>query len=395
MSDFLRPQIVDNGKESIRGIASFLVMLAHAYSIFIWPHIGDSFVSQSLGQAAHQSVMIFFIISGFLISRSIKTNIKKNSGNFDLIKYVVSRCARIYPPLFFALAIATVFFLIIENFELPGYASNSPYDIGQITPSRETFQISISDIKNALLMNNGMLAANGPLWSLCIEWRIYMVAGFMAAFLFSNSMPFKIVYAVVTYYLFIKLLSVNAHSLFYLSVWLIGGAFGIFQSQIDILLSKSRSKFLCFLIVLLIILSAIQPSLLIAGGSVFGVKENLFQFILCIFWSTFLLQQKAKELAPAKVVSMWFGKISYSIYILHFPALLFFLSLFQHIIRNNVTKSVWACIAAIVFSVVISVFSARFFENKTFFEKVIMCCTKLICAALHRYHLKKKIDQTR
>ena len=389
MSDFMCPKIVDTGKESVRGIAAFLVMLAHAYSIFIWPHIGDSFVSRSLGQAAHQSVMIFFIISGFLISLSIKTNIKKNSGNFDLSKYLVSRCARIYPPLLFALATAVAFFIIIEQFELPGYALSSPYNIGQITPSRETFQISISDIKNALLMNNGMLTANGPLWSLCIEWRIYLVAGLMAAFLFSNNTYFKVFCAVGAFYLFIKLLTVNEHSLFYLSVWLIGGGFGIFQSKIDPLLSKLRKKLLCSLIGLLIILAAIQPSLLISGGAVFGVKENLFQFIVCIFWSIFLLQPKAKELTPTKIVSMWFGKISYSIYILHFPVLLFFLSLFQNVVKDNITKSLWACIAAIVFAVVLSIFSARIFERKTFFEKVIMYFTKPICAVLRRYRPEK------
>lgn len=102
--------IVDSGKEGVRGIAAFTVALAHAYGIFIAPHLGaDGFMPKLLGQAAHQSVMVFFIISGLLITLSIKSNIEKNSGKFDLIKYLSSRVARIYPPLCFAIFISLFF----------------------------------------------------------------------------------------------------------------------------------------------------------------------------------------------------------------------------------------------------------------------------------------------
>jgi peptidoglycan/LPS O-acetylase OafA/YrhL len=393
--EFLTSNIFDSGKASVRGIAAFTVALAHAYGIFIGPHLGgDGFMAKLLGQAAHQSVMVFFIISGLLITLSIKNNIEKNSGEFDLIKYLSSRFTRIYPPLCFQIVISLFFYLTINLFELPGHSTLAPFDIGQFKPSRETFLITAWDVRNVFLMNNGMLNANGPLWSLYIEWRIYIFIGIAAIVFTSRSVAIRVSSAVVVFYLFKKLSSVNEHYLFYLSIWLLGAAYGILYSRQGSALSKLRRLHLPALLVVVTLIAVFRPELLTAGGVVFGVEENLFQFIIALSWCLLLAPTEAKKTTLINMATMWLGGMSYSLYILHFPTMLFVLSLLQKYISGDILKSFVACFISIGLSVLLSMFSRKYFERKDFFEGIIRRFSSSIAGFLSRKLEERKSDIT-
>ncbi|MEI7200947.1 acyltransferase family protein [Pectobacterium parvum] len=88
--------------DGFRGIAAVAVAVAvavcHSLQIFIFHHYPS--IHPYVAMVSQASVMIFFVLSGFLIHRSLGINRLKN-GTVDLVNYSVSRIQRIYPPPYF------------------------------------------------------------------------------------------------------------------------------------------------------------------------------------------------------------------------------------------------------------------------------------------------------
>lgn len=321
-----------------------------------------------LGQLAAQSVMVFFVISGMLITQSILKNIERHKS-FDLVEYGISRLARIYPPLLFSIAICGAIYWIVHALHLPGHAANFPLNLGPFPPSREVISTSRRDVLEAVIMRNGLLDMNGPLWSLCIEWRIYMVAGFLAFALTARRWWLKVIGTIACYVAATKLMAFSEHAIFYLIVWAIGAFWTIFGHFLGVV--KTGIVMMATL-GLAAIWAAIDPSVLTAGGLRFGIAESVFQFDICLFWCTVLSNRPVHSHIPRRIME-WLGGVSYSLYILHFPILLFSLSLLmqQNLIAGSPRKSTAGALAAIAMAVIVSYLSARLFERKTTFEAAI------------------------
>src|SRR5690606_38767665 len=89
--------------ESLRGISAIVVLFTHCFQAFIAP-FDLSLYSwvRLLGQAA---VMIFFVLSGYLIGYYIQNNIHQH-GQFILCRDTQRRNRRILPPSMFAIALS-------------------------------------------------------------------------------------------------------------------------------------------------------------------------------------------------------------------------------------------------------------------------------------------------
>jgi len=183
---------------SVRRIAALIVVCAHANQIFIIRLLGlDHVVSKIAGQMTPHAVFVFFVVSGYLITLSIIKNIQRNEGCFNLIEYASARISRIYFPLIFSLLTCLSLWFIMRLFELPGNDSVGAITYGlpnDLYVARDVFSIKLEDIRNALLMNNGLLQVDGSLWCLCVEWRIYIVVGCLAMLMKSRSLLHKFVW---------------------------------------------------------------------------------------------------------------------------------------------------------------------------------------------------------
>lgn len=148
------------GFDVARGLAALIVFMAHICQMFFWPVWGaDSWPAHASSYAAQGAVAVFFVLSGYLITQSIQQNVKRN-GIFDAGAYTASRITRIYPPLIGSIGVCVVVWAIIHGLGLPAArATLHPGEIGR-----------------ALTMQDGMLDINGPLWSLFVEFRLYLVA---------------------------------------------------------------------------------------------------------------------------------------------------------------------------------------------------------------------------
>ena len=363
--------VTNQGKESARGIAASVVAIAHAYGLFIFPFLGaDYYFGQLFSIAAHQAVMIFFIISGYLITLSILNNVRRNE-EFNFTKYISSRLARIHPPLFFAVILSIFFLGIIRLFNLRGVDSSLPFAVGNFEPSRKVFLLTFEDIKNVVMMRNGMLEVDGPLWSLYIEWRIYIVMGVLAFLVTSKKLTSKIIMSFIFIYVVNALISVNEHAFFYLSVWLLGALLALIPSAKKILTGKYRFFIFLILSAIVILWAFFSPAMLMAGGNKFGLFENTYQLLICILWCFIVIPDHKVKPTLFSTISIWLGNFSYSLYILHFPIMLFVFALSHRMIEGSLNYAFLAAILSLLSAVAISRVSSIYFENKIYFQKPI------------------------
>ncbi len=361
---------LDGGKNVARGIAALLVCVAHAYGFFLYPHFGsDNLASDFFGLAAHQSVMVFFAISGFLITKSILANINRND-TFSLRDYLFTRIARIYPPLVFSIALTCLLYALIQWLVLAGSSTDLPYSVGAFPQAREFFSVTPQDVWYALKMNNGMLLANGPLWSLCIEWWIYIVIG-LAVYIFSvRGLLLKLLWSGLLGLALSKLYSVNSNALFYFGIWALGGVMSIANHRAGWFATR-QPVVICVFLMAICLLAWLKPGLILAGGRHFGLSENAVQFVICAFWCLFILPEQYSNKTLVSRALFYLGECSYSLYILHFPLMLFMLSVLQSTFGTSLQASLSALPVTIVLSVAVAYLSAVWFEDKNRFLRLI------------------------
>lgn len=129
--------------DTLRLIAVMLVFHFHA-GVYI-EHNGNMFPYGALG------VQIFFVLSGFLITRILEAN---QTGNLllDLKTFYIRRCLRIFPAYY-----ATISFLLLIG--------QLPFPIWQFT---YLFNIKI-------FLDHGFTGTIVHFWSLCVEEQFYLL----------------------------------------------------------------------------------------------------------------------------------------------------------------------------------------------------------------------------
>jgi peptidoglycan/LPS O-acetylase OafA/YrhL len=177
----------DNNFNLLRFLAATLVIFSHCFALShiqapepIWTYGGGLEVGGSIG------VLIFFIISGYLVTQSFV------SRGDRLASFFAARALRIYPGL-----IAAVIFSVL----LAGVTSNLSWQAFLTHPDtrRYLLQNSLGWTMNHFLPgayphNQSPGAANGSLWTLPLEIRLYItLAVFGVLGLFSSRVFFNAV----------------------------------------------------------------------------------------------------------------------------------------------------------------------------------------------------------
>lgn len=116
-------------------------------------------------------VDVFFVISGFLMTKIIYISVQEKT--FDFISFFFSRVKRIMPALFFMCSVLLVlgwFYLLpIDYRQLSKHVISSVLFISNIILSGESGYFDVSSAKKYLLHT----------WSLSIEWQFYVLLPFL------------------------------------------------------------------------------------------------------------------------------------------------------------------------------------------------------------------------
>ena len=167
-----------------RWLAAGLVVLEHARNLFFrdYGNLESSNGFQKLFYFVtgfgHESVVVFFVISGFLVGG--KTWDRWRDGQFHWRKYLADRISRLYAVLFAALLIGGCLDWIGGHyFNSTGYYTNEVSEPIAVINGSFVDRLSAKNLAGNLLMLQEVevptFGSNGPLWSLAHEWWYYLM----------------------------------------------------------------------------------------------------------------------------------------------------------------------------------------------------------------------------
>ena len=316
---------------AIRGGSAIVVLCAHIMQTHFLRIVGlGSPLHQLSSVASEYAVIVFFILSGYLIAHSLETNIERN-GSLRLNVYVAARIARLYPPFIYAVAVSLLVYFVMEFFGLPGraVAMRLPGDSYAV---RDVVHISVSDIKLALLMLQGMLNINGPLWSLYIEAKMYVLFACVITFSSANrSVVLKLACALICLIAAKAGVAYNPGFAAYAAIWMIGALSYYVWNQCA---NKNSRILLC----LALIIAAEAWNILEDGASPWIVARDV-SIVVFISWLLFKLRVRVPS-------SQRIADCSYSLYATHFPILLLGQSLLIQSGKVSVSATIWVALAS-------------------------------------------------
>ena len=366
--------------DGLRGVAVLAVVANHAA-----PDI-------PLFESGFIGVDIFFVLSGFLITSIISTELA--NGNFSFIRFWSRRIRRILPSLILVLAVSGVVFSIVL----------SPYLRRELLKNlirASTFTSNYSSIGEADYFGAQVLNPLLHLWSLAIEEQFYLFWPLVcfAAFKYKGIKSIKLTSIIILvtsfsanlitiyYYEDIPTAFYNPHT----RVWelMAGASIGLFVAPSGLKLATRK--------VFLRPITSLVGLAFIVFGFVFIRESSYFPgywALLPVLGTCLIIiagpNQKINKLLLSNSITVWFGKISYSLYLWHFPALFLL-----HQLHPGATSKPLTFLAVIA-SIGIALLSTKLLENPIRFGSLkripspIYLVALLAVSLLPTYHLVLK-----
>ncbi|MGC4129290.1 MAG: acyltransferase family protein [Bergeyella sp.] len=318
----------------LRALSVLVVMFFH----FQVPYFSGGFIG----------VDVFFVISGFLMTQIILKGIENNT--FSLKTFYVKRINRIIPALLvllgFVLLISVVFFFKSDIRLNAKYVFLSEFFVSNIYYWKYTDYFTSHD--NILLHT----------WSLGVEWQFYLLYPLLILLLRKIYLKRKnLFWGIITgitglsFLLMIVTTSIDNNFAFYMlpsRFWELSvGGLAFFMSQ-KITLPKTIKSILVLISVLAILLSVTFISSSILWPSWYTIIP-VFATVLILILN---LDTPVFDAKPIK----FFGDISYSLYLWHWPWFVFF-QYFGFIEKEHT-------IILSVISIICAFLSYRFIESK-------------------------------
>ncbi|MBG8499283.1 acetyltransferase [Enterococcus faecium] len=268
-----------------------------------------------------QGVTIFFVVSGFLMAKN--TIRDEKNRQFSFLHFYYKRIKRIYPFLLFSLVVS-IFILGISNIRL----------IGNI---RSELPSLIFGYNNWWQLNQGVSYFesyfNASLfkhyWSLSVELQLYLIWPFLFIVMkrMRRKQVFYLIYTLIFvsihFSLFLPSAKAYYHTVAKLFPFLLG-VWGYFN-RITIGRFFEQNSFskiwLLLLASLCLILFPIFP---------YTLNELLISICFALLLASVDDVNIAKKTKIASTKLSFVGKISYELYLVHFPVLIALTDLFKH-----------------------------------------------------------------
>ena len=295
---------------ALRGLAALQVAAAHLRAE-LYPglrtledpslaYMGLAFITGF----AHQAVVVFFLISGWLVGGSLMNRLGKPQA---LAHYAIDRFTRLWTVLLPTLLLSLGVGLVI------GAAAPGPIDFN---PGNEFSAAALAgNLLGLQTVTVPEFGGNYPLWSLAHETWYYIQFPLLLLVIAGGGVLRRAAAAAA---LILLLATLRDMISLYFTVWLLGAAF-------------SRIRFDCgkaFQALLLVVTLALFVYYRLRGSNDDLVPASFVQDIICSIPFLLLLasfQQRVDTAAPAYVrtnrVAVFFSEFSFSLYVVHVPVI--------------------------------------------------------------------------
>ncbi len=309
----------------MRGIAAWAVMWGHVRGNFFvdfqelqHPNLFLKAVYFVTG-FGHQAVMVFFVLSGFLISSSVFNGLA--TGNWSWRDYSINRVSRLYAVLIPGLLLGFVWDKSGSSlFASTGLYTHPLQDFGALIAQK---QMTAGAFAGNLFFLQTILCpvfgSNGPLWSLANEFWYYVLfpVGLLALIgwrrgVLRRAVPLTIAAGVVAAFL-------GREILIGFVIWIAGCVLLMVYSKSRAFPKRWVAPYILITSIILIsclVATRLGKSRMLGADPPVGLAFALFLFgILQIDF-----QMRSHAYAN---LARFFAGFSYSLYVLHFPAVLF------------------------------------------------------------------------
>jgi len=299
-----------------RFILSFFVLLAHVFEL-----PGFNFDYGGL------CVLIFFIYSGYIISKAINNFYSKKPFAF-----IVNRFISLLLPFYLVIILTTIFFYALSI--------NEDYLIFKNIIMNLYSWVPIKTLIDQLVNGNNQLELIKVTWSLRIEFLFYFFCFFLifinsSQFLFKNfkylsrKKILSIIYIILLFFfnlsfLFIKNFYISTY-FGYLVYFFAGYLFYLLDCKVFNIFSTKYINFYKNIIFLIIILNVVYQCPLSLRPLAGYFYQDLYSIILfkVIFVGFFLYFFKTPKFINYSL-SIYLGRLSYYIFISHYSIFLIF-----------------------------------------------------------------------
>ncbi|WP_020484333.1 acyltransferase family protein [Methylomonas sp. MK1] len=317
--------------DAARWISAFFVLITHLNNrMFVTLHLIPSsertitsYLWGFVTGFAHWGVVVFFVLSGFLVGGPV-LRAALNKSNFNSKKYIVARVTRIYLVLIPVLIIGNgLDYLGMDLF--PSSVVYSEHLIKLMGQSDLQFNMSIfGSVLNLQNLFFDTLGTNGPLETLANEFWYYMTFPLLLAPVFYNKSVKGYGLFALGFALLISMSLASKWHFIGFILWGLGALF--FVKKENVLIKSPLAAFIFFLLVLIGIRLGVRSEV------IFGAFGFLFEIIVAILFANVLCSLRFREVNWVILRSSWHAKLggfSYSLYAVHVPLLMFMCSVLK------------------------------------------------------------------
>lgn len=323
----LKPVTRYSELDSLRGLAALSVFFGHSISsLAITPYFLQiiGITPLRIFFDAGAAVIFFFLLSGFVLTLPFT---KEDNTQIPLFAFYIKRVFRLYPAYIFAISFSLFLKYFFHHDDVLSFSEN----IKQYW-AWNFKDLSLKEVVNTYLLIGPSFNADfidAVVWSLVVEMKISFLLPFFIIIVKRTNLIFNITFLIVLLYAF---------NYQYLGIFYIGVILAKYRKRLTEIVGKMHKSQVIILLIISVLLYTARFTLNMIKSQNIMVSYTIPTYIIAIASSIMIITVLSKTRLHTlfrKGLFSFFGNISYSFYLLHWPILLFILSLISNRFSYN------------------------------------------------------------